>query len=176
MAGNTVILDACLVITFGNAEALDTIAGLRLHHVAIACRAAGEVLWPPAADQLAGRIADDSIHVEAIDIDVAAEQQALARFDASPRFRNRGDAEVLALAATRGWIVGSDEVAIRRVAFEEFGAGRVAGTLDFLKWAVGERRLTLDQAVDLLRSLDVGPALLRRIAAAGQTPEGVLST
>ena len=48
MSRSTVIIDACLAITFGNAEALNVLTGLRLHRVAIAQRAVGEVTAPPA--------------------------------------------------------------------------------------------------------------------------------
>lgn len=168
------MLDACLVITFGNIESLDIVASLGSHRIAIASRAAGEVRRPPASLELARCLDDGSIEKVAIDPYVAAEQDALVRFDASARFRGRGDAEVLAIAAARGWIVGSDELAIQRVALQEFGPRRLAGTLDFLRWAVIESRVTVAEAVGTLNRLDVAPTLLRRIRDAGLTPEAVL--
>jgi hypothetical protein len=124
---------------------------------------------------LAACIESQVIAVEAVDLAVGAEQEALARFDARPAFRNRGEAEVLALAATRGYIVGSDEVAVRRAALSEFGVSRLAGTLDFLKWAVVEGRATALQAEILLKGLDVGPGILRELARRGLTVVRVLS-
>lgn len=174
MAALTVVLDACIAITFGNADALDVVADLRSHSVVIAHRAAGEVSRPPASRELARHMASGTIEKVSIDPSVPVEQVALVRFDSSPRFRARGDAEVLALAAARGWIVGSDEQALRRVAMQEFGIARVAGTLDFLQWAVREKRSTVEEAVQLLERLDVGPILLRRITAAGTTPQAIL--
>lgn len=147
------------------------VAQLRRHRVTIARRAASEVTRPPALDQLNNAIEHGLITVEQIDLDAGGEQEALARFDNSPRFRGRGDAEVLALAISRGWIVGSDETAVRRAAQTEIGAARVAGTLDFLRWAVIERRITTARAVALLGRVDVGSGLLHRIEASGQTPE-----
>ncbi len=171
MTGNTIVLDACLVITFGNVEAFEIVAQLRRHRVTISRRAAAEVTRPPALDQLNSAIEHGLVAVEQIDLDAGDEQEALARFDNSPRFRGRGDAEVLALAISRGWIVGSDETAVRRAAQSEIGAARVAGSLDFLRWAVIERRITTAQAVALLGRVDVGSGLLQRIEASGQTPE-----
>lgn len=49
-----------------------------------------------------------------------------------------------------------------------------AGTLDFLKLAVTERRLTIEKAMQLLHRLDVGPTLTRRVEAKGSTVEILL--
>ena len=146
-------------------------AQLRRHRVTISRRAAAEVTRPPALDQLNSAIEHGLITVEQIDLDAGGEQEALARFDNSPRFRGRGDAEVLALAVSRDWILGSDETAVRRAAQTEIGAARVAGTLDFLRWAVIERRITTAQAAALLGRVDVGSGLVHRIEATGRTPE-----
>ena len=92
-----------------------------------------------------------------------------------PAFRSRGDAEVLALAASRGWIVGSDDRAVTRAAASELGPSRIAGTLDFLRWGVAEQRLTVREGTALLGALDSGAAITRRIVAAGLTPDAVLA-
>ena len=65
-------------------------------------------------------------------------------------------------------------MAIQRVALQDYGAERVAGTLDFLRWAVVEERLKVADAVEMLRALDVGKGLLKRIERAGRTAEDVL--
>lgn len=170
-----IVIDACLTITFGNVQALDMLTGLRRCRLTIAQRAAAEVTRDPAANQLSGALAAESISIATIDLDASKEQEALARFDATPQFRGRGDAEVLALAVSRRWIVGSDDAAVRRAAIGELGETRVAGTLDFLRWAVVEGRCTTSEAVTLLGRLDVGDGLLGRIAAAGTTPEAILT-
>ena len=174
MERNTIVIDACLAITFGNAQLLKLLTGLRLHRVAIARRALDEVTGPPAKEQLELAISQGAILPEAVDLSVPAEQEALSRFDARGAFRGRGDAEVLALAVARGWLVGSDEVAVQRAAVDEIGVARVAGTLDFLRWAVAENRLHLEDALAVLQSLDVGLGLLRLIEARGEKLEDVL--
>ena len=78
------------------------------------------------------------------------------------------------MALARGWIVGSDDVAVRRTGMEELGSPNVAGTLDFLRWAVVEDRMTVKKAVERLRGLDVGEGLFKRLERAGRTIEQVL--
>ena len=51
-----------------------------------------------------------------IDLGDAVEQEVLQRYDALIPFRSRGDAEVLALAKARGYIVESDDQAVRSAA------------------------------------------------------------
>jgi hypothetical protein len=63
--------------------------------------------------------------------------------------------------------VGSDDAALRRHASQALGAGRVAGTLDFLVWAVRDGRLAAAEALVLLARLDVGPGLLAKLERSG---------
>ena len=168
MNGGTVVIDACLAITFGSAGALDVVSKLSLHHVAMAKRAFGEILKQPTLGVLQAAVTSGSIVIESIDLSNSAEQDALVRFDARPAFKNRGEAEVLALAVSRGYIVGSDERPVRTSALKELGVHRVATTLDFLVWAIREGRLTLVQAESLVQALDVGPQLVKALAASGK--------
>lgn len=168
MNGGTVVIDACLAITFGNAGALDVVSQLRLHRVVIARRAFGEILREPALGALQAAVSSGVIVIETIDLSVPAEQDALVRFDTRPAFTNRGEAEVLALAVSKGYIVGSDERPVRTSALAELGANRFAGTLDFLVWGLREGRLSLTQAEGLVQTLDVGPHLVRTLAASGK--------
>lgn len=169
MAPRHVVLDTCLVITFGNAEALQVISELQAHEVVTCPRVVREVTRPPAVTALNDAVAHGDIELTSIDPEVPRQQNALRRFDAMPAFRDRAEAEVLALAKSRNMIVASDENAVRRTARRELGRERVAGTLDFLVWAVREGRLTVRDAEDLLDRLDVGEAIARRIRNEGRT-------
>lgn len=175
MPSNTIILDACLIITFGNVGKLSIVTELGRYNLAVAATTIGEVKRPPAVDQLQHALQGHGISPTAIDLDVAAEQEALVRYSDRRRFKEKGEAETLALAASRGWVIGSDEVAVQRVAIAEFGPKRVAGTLDFLRWAVLDGRLSVVEASVLLERLDVGPGLLKRIVAAGSTIQDLVS-
>jgi hypothetical protein len=158
---NTLLLDACLAITFGNADRLGLLTNLRRHRIAIPPVALGEVQKPPARDRLLRAVRAGQIAVETLDLDLASERDALADFDSRPAFRGRGEAEVLAIARSRGYLVGSDERAVAAVVRQEFGAGRIAGTIDILVWAVREERLTSAEAELLLSQLDTGSGILK---------------
>lgn len=166
MSDPVLVVDACLVITFGNEERLELVTnGSR--RVIIGSRAAEEVKQPPASVQLESAIEEDAITVESIDLDESEEQEALARYDAMPAFRDRGDAEVIALAVTRGYVVGSDDQAIRRQVRRDLGPERIAGTLDLTVWAIREDRMTVSDAEAFLRACDVGPSILRALRVQG---------
>jgi hypothetical protein len=164
-----VIADACLFITFGNADVLGLLTELRAHRVLVSGRSLMEVTRPPTLTALQAALAAGTVSAEAIDLGDPAEQEALRRFDSRVAFRNRGDAEVMALAVTRGYIVGSDDRAVRSAANAEIGISRMAGTVDVLKWAVSEGRLTKAEAVNRLRALDVFSGIERQVSARGQT-------
>lgn len=167
MSRNTLLLDACLAITFANVDRLDLLTDLRRHRVAIGPLALAEVRKPPAKHRLHQAVRSRQIVVEALDLDLVHERHALADFDSRPAFRGRGEAEVLAIAQSRGYLVGSDERAVAAVAREELGASRVAGTLDVLVWAVREKRLASAEAERLIGQLDTGigiQKMLRRTA------------
>jgi predicted nucleic acid-binding protein len=122
-------------------------------------RVVREVTRPPAVTALQRAIEDGSVGTTSIDMTLPAEQDALVRFDRVPAFRGRGDAEVLAVAVERGYLICSDDPAVRRSATAELGRGRVAGSLDILVWAVSEKRLSVQDAEQLFHRLDVAPGL-----------------
>lgn len=170
MAERALVLDACLAITFGQQKRLKLITDSS-RRIVIGARAREEVERPPARTELDEALREGEVEVESIDLDEPDEQDALARYDAMPAFRDRGDAEVIALAVTRGYIVGSDDQAIRRHVREDLGPTRIAGTLDVVVWAVRDGRMTLDDAMAFLRACDVGPALLVALDAQGRSLE-----
>lgn len=167
----TIVVDACLLITFGNAGKLALLSSTADRRIVVPPRSAAEVAKPPASLALQQALRENSIGLEAINVEEVAAQRAFLRFNTMPAFRDRGEAEVLALADSRTWMLGSDDEAVRRVAARQFGRDRLTGSLDFLVWAVREKRLTLRDARELLDQLDVGVELQRRMAAAGVTLE-----
>jgi len=170
-----VILDACIVIAFGNAGQFDLIAHLQAHQVCIGERAAAEVTRPPAFDALTQAFAAGMVGRETIDLANPTEQDALARFDSLPAFTGRGDAEVLALALTRGYVIGSDDTAVRSHGVAALGSPQhLAGSLDFLRWAVREDRLAIQDGHATLAAIDPGGSILAVLTRRGQKLEDVL--
>lgn len=164
MPERPLIVDACIVITFGREERLDLVtSGPR--RIVIGGRAREEVERRPAKSQLEEAVREDRVDVESVDLGDPDEQEALTRYDGMPAFEGRGDAEIIALAVSRGYVVGSDDRAIRRQVRKDLGPDRIAGTLDLIVWAVRDGRLEIDSALAFLEACDVGPALLRALDA-----------
>lgn len=169
------VLDACIVISFANAGHFSIIEELGQHRVCIAQRAAGEVTRDPAKSTLAQSIQAGKIELVSINLELPQEQSALALYDARPAFRGRGDAEVLALASTRGYVVASDESAIRTASIKDIASGNhIAGSLDLLRWAIAEQRVSQAEALTILRSLDCGPTILFNLKKQHQSIEDLL--
>lgn len=166
MPERALVLDACLAITFGQQERLKLITDSS-RRILIGDRARAEVERPPAKVQLEEALRTGEVEIESINLENTTEQEALARYDAMPAFRDRGDAEVIALAVTRGYIVGSDDQAIRKQVRKDLGPKRIAGTLDIVVWAVRDGRMTVADATGFLEACDVGPAILRALEAQG---------
>lgn len=164
-----VVLDACMVITFGTQRRLDVVASLRGYEALVGSRADGEVLRDPARSRLDVALEHGEIRRVSIDLAVAAEQDALRKYDAMPAFRGRGDAEVLALAESRAMAVGSDDAAVQRSVRKELGPRRLLSSIDVLVLVVREGHLSLAHAERLLDRLDVGPHYQARLASAGLT-------
>ena len=169
MAAKPVILDTCILITFGNAHALDVLTQLGTHPVVTCPRVITEVVKPPADSAVREAVNNGRIRMVQIDPEDASEQETLRRFDRLPAFRGRADAEVLALGVSRHMIVASDEGGIRLAARAELGADNVATTLTFLVWAVREGRLSVNTAEALLARLDSEPQVSNWLSARGQT-------
>jgi predicted nucleic acid-binding protein len=166
---DTVVIDACLAITFGNVGELHLLYSTQHRRVVMTARSRSEVAKPPAETSLDSAVHSGGIGIEAVDLDNPVEQTALVRFDSRPAFRNRGDAETLALAVTRGYILGSDDRAVRSAAVAEIGQLRLAGTVDFLRWAVLDLRLTANEAAALLPKLDTGDGIILQVTRRGMT-------
>lgn len=164
--GKTLVLDACTTLTFAKVNRLDLIIDLEGFRVAIAARAHAEVKREPAVSVLARAVRLARIAVESVDLGVPREAAALALFDSMTAFRGRGEAEVLALAIERGYVIATDEPAVRDALRARAPQAPFMTSTHVLKQAVAERRLTHDDAVALFNTLDVAHgtrALLRKL-------------
>ncbi len=164
-----IVLDACTIISFGNVGRLHIVDTLQRDSVCVGVKVRSEVLREPARAAMEASIAGGSLAVVHVDLENPVEQEAWQKFDSRPAFRGRGEAEVLALAETRGYIVASDERAVRLVVRERMGELRLAGTADFIVWAVREGRLSVAEAHAVLTELDSGVAVLTHLSRQGST-------
>lgn len=97
---------------------------------------------------LAQRIAvDEAIAAGQLDLLVVDALDALAMFGELRDLMGRGEAACLALAATGGFHLASDEKKrFRRKAIELIGEARILGTEDLLLEAIRSSRITVAQA------------------------------
>ena len=172
----TLVLDACTVITFARAGRLDVLTRAYGYRVVMAGRAHAEVRKPPSSTALAAEVEAGLVVVESVDLGDAAEAAALARYDGRPAFRGRGEAEVLTLAAARGYLIVSDENPVLMAALTDLGPGRALTSGAMLKLAVGQGRLSAAEAEALLPSLDVAPIIQSALTRLGMTAREWLCT
>jgi hypothetical protein len=150
----TLVVDACLLITLGNADSLWLLRDLPGWSAVTCPRAVAEVSRPPAANRVRLALEDGWLTLVAIDPESDDEARALTRFDDMPAFRDRADAEVLALAAVSGYAVGSDDRRVRTEARRLPGVSAI-GSVDLLVTHLRAENLRLDQAGALLAKFDV---------------------
>ena len=167
LPSTTLVLDACTTITFARVKRLDIVAGIPGIRVVIAARALAEVKKQPAKDMIAKAIRNNLIAVASISLEDPAEAAALATYDGDHRFRETGEAEVLALAVARRYVGGSDEHIVREAAEAALGKGYALQTVNLMKIAVVDGRLTVDEAVSVFESMDVAPTYMRALARLG---------
>jgi len=167
-------LDACILITVGSEDVLELATRNPRFRTCAGPRTLSEVKRSPGVDTVREALAYG--HVQRMELDLEDPRQAreLARFDAMPAFKGRGDAEALALASSHDGLVASDDRGVRIAAARQFGVGRLVGTLDPLVWGVRDGRLTVAAAETLLAGLEVGAGFLAQMARAG-TSVGTLA-
>lgn len=163
MQQRIVLLDACQPITFGSVERLDLVLDLERHLVAMGARAAGEVVRDPARGLVRSAIDRGDLPVLSVDLEDREELSALIRYESVPAFRGRGEAEVLAIAVSRGHLVGSDDEAVLRVALPVPTIPGVVTSLDLIVWAIREERIDIRRAERLIDRLDIGPRIRDRL-------------
>lgn len=177
LSPRTLVLDACTTTTFARVDRLDLLTTIPSIRVVIGRIASTEVRKEPAKSILAKAIRSADLSVEAIDLNSETEVAALAYFDRMVAFEGRGEAEVLALALSRGYGVASDEVAVcvaARAALPVLGPNACLMTTHLLRMAVGDGRLTLQDAVALFHRMDVAPGKLANLRRLGHTVEDLL--
>lgn len=172
----TLVLDACTVITYARAGRLDLVTGLPGHRVVMAARARSEIRKEPARSRVQAAERAGLLDTLAIDMEVPAEVAALARYDARPAFRGRGEAEVLALAACRGYAIASDEAAVLNAAREDLGAERAYTSASLLRRAVRDGRISPADAAALLGTMDVARAVTAALTQLGSSVEDWLGS
>lgn len=124
-AARTVVVDATVVIHLANAGRLDLLGSLEGWDFVAPDQVVEEVIYPEQAAALARALDVGHLRREA-----STDLAELALYAELERRMGRGEAACLAMAATRGWLLASDDRgrAFRRLVAEHIGSDRLIGT------------------------------------------------
>ena len=158
-----IAVDACSVINLGNSGVVAAVLALP-HEYFVGPAVLGESEPLEAAVQKA---CDDRRIIVLGDVDVdLAEYLRVAEAGLGD-----GETECIALAATNGWLLCSDDGKERKVAADRLGAERVIGTIRLLMQCVAARHLTsADAFAAYIRMVKAGAFLPKLTLAAFDPP------
>ena len=143
-------VDASVLINLIQAGRLDLLSQVDRWRFVVPEDAASEVLYPDQVEVMDAAREDGSLVTESItDID------ELTLFAELRQRMGRGEAACLALAATRGWAIASDDRgrAFRRLVRERLGEGRLIETEEIIRVALEEGIVSSEEAERLFQGL-----------------------
>ena len=145
------VADASLLLSLGDASALHLLwdDADRDWHVTPIAR--GEVISEPTRSEVSRAVLDGRLSATELDTDSEAELQAFARW--TDRV-DAGEAEAIAVATSRKWVVGLEDLFAQRRLTEEAGSSAWVNSATLLVSAVRQERLSLPAADAIFTRLD----------------------
>jgi predicted nucleic acid-binding protein len=119
----------------------------------------GEILSEPTRSEVSRAVLNGNLVRTELDMESNVELTALARWSTVV---DPGEAVAIALAASRGWVVGIEDLFAQRRLTEEVGAQGWLNAAGLLVAAVHRDRITLSDAGAILRRLDSYPGYEKR--------------
>lgn len=159
MPGAPCVLDASLLISLGKARQLSLLFETRELDLFITPTVLDQLRSDDTRRPVEQAIVAGLISVVHISSDDPAELDAVAEWSESV---DEGEAECIALALTRGWLVGLEDRAAQRAVRRRGGDPAWVSCADLLVLAVRAGRLTLEEADAIFRSLDAYPGYAKR--------------
>jgi predicted nucleic acid-binding protein len=153
------VVDASLLISLGKAGRLGLLLDATELELFVTPTVRAQLQSNDTRGPVEERIVAGRIQVLHLSSDDEAELNALAEWS---ELVDEGEAECIAVAVTRGWLVGLEDRAAQRAIRRRGGGPRWVGCADLLVLAVRARRLTVEEADAVLRSLDVYPGYEKR--------------
>ena len=137
-----VVTDANVLINFCHIGRLPLLGELTPYRFVVPAEVVNEITAPAQKADVARALVQGVLAETVID-----SVEALALFGTLRDLMGRGEAACLALAATEGWMIASDEKRrFRREAIARIGEERIAGTASLLRHAIKIGRLTVAEA------------------------------
>lgn len=153
------VLDASLLLSLGKARQLGLLFDARELELFITPTVRAQLLSDDTRQPVEEAIVAGQIRVVHVSSDDEAELDALAEWS---QLVDEGEAEAIAVALARGWLVGLEDRAAQRAIRRRGGNPRWVGCADLLVLAVRGQRLALEEADAVFRSLDAYPGYAKR--------------
>lgn len=139
---SVVVTDANVLINVCHIGQLPLLGGLTPYRFFVPEEVINEITEPAQQAEVESALAQGLIARTVID-----SIEALALFGTLRDLMGRGEAACLALAATQGWIIASDEKRrFRREVLERIGAARIVDTASLLRHAISIERVSVAEA------------------------------
>jgi hypothetical protein len=145
------VLDASLLLNLGGASALDLLWNDPRHRWHITPITRSEVASDPTRTAVAHAILNGRLRPTELDTRSVSELTALALWT---RYVDPGEAEAIAIATSRGWVVGIEDLAAQRRLTREEGSQHWINAAGLLVAAVRAGRLPLPAADAIFARLD----------------------
>lgn len=153
------VVDASLLLTLGEAAALHLLWDDAHHDWHVTPIARGEVLSEPTRSEISRALLNGHLAVTELNTESEIELRAFARWSDCV---DAGEAEAIAVATTRGWIVGLEDLFAQRRLTREAGAGTWVNAASLLISAVKDGALSLSAADAIFVRLDCYPGYRKR--------------
>lgn len=154
-----IVLDASLLIALAKAGHLSLLFDTTELDLYVTPTVLGELRKPETRRPIDQAIAAGRLQLLRITSDDAAELEAIA--DWLERV-DEGEAEVIGVAVTRGWLIGLEDRGARNLLRRQGRASACIGSVELLLLAIRAGRLSLQEADSIFSSLDVYPGYSKR--------------
>lgn len=144
-------LDASLLLTLGGAAALHVAFDNPRYRWYITPIVRGEVLTEPTRTVVMKALLAGSLSPAELDTESPVE---LTEFAFWTRLVDPGEAEAIAVAVSRGWVVGIEDLFARRRLVELHGPQAFVNSATLLLEGIEDRRLTQSEADRTFKALD----------------------
>lgn len=148
-----------MLLSFGKAGKLDLLAKTPQFQWRITPLVRGELKSAPTRDAVERLVVAGVISPIELDSD---DEQALAVLADWSELVDPGEAESIAMALARGWLVAIEDLSARRLLERRVGPGHWINCADVLVAAVQAGELSLREADETFQSLDVFHAYAKR--------------
>ena len=145
------LLDTSIVLSFTGVGRFDVIGQDGRYEWFVTPIVRSELIRPADRGPVDDAIANGRVHLAAID---NANELELREWASWSAVVDPGEAEAIAVAVSRGWIVAIEDLRAQRALDRAVGRGRWLNSANVLLGAIRDGRLPIDQADSIFRSLD----------------------